>query len=244
MKTRDALQAAHDVGEVRPKDAAISVQLVDHDVLQVRKEPRPARVMRHDARVQHVRIGEQNPSALPRSPACIVRGVAIICDRPDVQIGIAHQPAQCFFLITGQRFGRKKIEGRCARVGGERLQDRQVVAKALAGGGRRRDDDVLALRGELERARLMAIQLSDAPLMQRSLDPRRQPRRHVRDARLMRLDRVAPGHVPPRTVGAPTLENLRGALGPRPWLVHPPKSLLTRRCVAPHCAHAQHCTVV
>ena len=220
------------------------MQLVDDDVLEIRKEPRPPRVVRHDARVQHVRVGEQNPSALPRRPSRVVGRVPIVGNRPRAQIGLAHEPAQCFFLIARQRLGRKEIERRRARVGGERLQDWQVVAKALSRGGRCRDHHVLAAGRELERARLMTVELADTALVQRSLDPRCQTGWHFPDARLVRLNQMAPGHVPPGAITAPLLEDFGRPPGPRPWLIHPPQRPRRARCNSPHCAHAQHCTAV
>jgi hypothetical protein len=108
------------------------VQLVDDDVLQVGKEPRPPRVVRHDARVQHVWVGEQDPRALPRRPSRIVGRVTIVRDRPNTQIGVAHHAAQRFFLIARQSLGRKQVKGRGGRVRSEGLEDRQIVTKALA----------------------------------------------------------------------------------------------------------------
>ncbi len=93
METRDAQQATHHVGEVRAEDAAIRVQLVDDDVLQVGEEPRPPRMVRHDAGMQHVGVGEKHTGALTRNSARIVGSVAIVRDRPDLQIGIADHGA-------------------------------------------------------------------------------------------------------------------------------------------------------
>jgi len=200
VETRDAQQAAHDVGEVRTKDATIRVELVDYDVLQVGKEPRPPGVVRHDARVQHVRVREEHSSALPRRSACIVGGVAIVGDGADVQVGVSHQRTQRFLLIARERLGWKQVEGCRCRVGGEGLEDREVVAKALPRGGRSCDDHVLAPRCELERARLVAIQVLDTPPPKRADDPLGQLRRHLGNACRLRFDCVAPSDVPPRAV--------------------------------------------
>ena len=60
----DAAQAAEHVGEVAAVDAAVVVQLVDDEVAEVLERLRPVRVVRQDAAVQHVRVGEHDVRAL------------------------------------------------------------------------------------------------------------------------------------------------------------------------------------
>ena len=64
VKARDAAQSAQHVGQVAAEHAAIGVQLIQHDVAQILKQPLPARVMRQNSRVQHVRIGQHDVAAL------------------------------------------------------------------------------------------------------------------------------------------------------------------------------------
>ena len=64
VELADALQAAQQVRQVAAVDAAIVVQLVDHDVAQVLEIARPLGVVRQDAGVQHVGIGEHHVGAL------------------------------------------------------------------------------------------------------------------------------------------------------------------------------------
>src|SRR5262245_56419890 len=58
--------------------AAIRVQLIDHDVLQIFKQPRPPGVVRQDPRVQHVGIGQDNVPLLPNRLPRIARRVPVI----------------------------------------------------------------------------------------------------------------------------------------------------------------------
>jgi hypothetical protein len=58
------IEAADHVGEVRAEDTAVGVELVDDDVAQVGEEARPARVVREDARVEHVGVGDEHAAAL------------------------------------------------------------------------------------------------------------------------------------------------------------------------------------
>ena len=64
VELADAPQAAQQVGEVAAVDAAVVMQLVDHDVAQVLEIARPVGVVRQDAGVQHVGIGEDDVGAL------------------------------------------------------------------------------------------------------------------------------------------------------------------------------------
>ena len=67
-------------------DAAIIMQLVDDDVAQVLEALRPLGVMRQDAAVQHVGIGQHDVGALADRLAGILRRVAVVGERPDVGI--------------------------------------------------------------------------------------------------------------------------------------------------------------
>ncbi len=71
-------QAPQHVGDVAAKDAAINVQLVQHDVAQVGKKVRPVGVVGQDARVQHVGIGEEDARIFANRCAVGTRGVAVV----------------------------------------------------------------------------------------------------------------------------------------------------------------------
>ena len=55
-------------------------------------------------------------------------------------------------LVLAEGLGREQHQGPRRRIVHDRLQDRQHVAQALAGGGRGDDDGVLARRGPTARA--------------------------------------------------------------------------------------------
>ena len=58
--TADAAQAAQHVRDVAAEDARQRVHLVHDHVAQVAEERRPPQVVRKDARVEHVRVGEDD----------------------------------------------------------------------------------------------------------------------------------------------------------------------------------------
>ena len=84
----DALQPPQDVGEMTAEDAAIRVQLVDDHVAQVLEELRPARVMREDPGVHHVRIGEHDVRLPANGAPRIRRRVAVVGEDADLEIRI------------------------------------------------------------------------------------------------------------------------------------------------------------
>ena len=59
-----AFQPADHVGDVRAEHAAVGVQFVNHDEFQITEEFVPVGVMRQDARVEHVGIGEEDAGGL------------------------------------------------------------------------------------------------------------------------------------------------------------------------------------
>ena len=58
VKRAQPHQAAQDIGQMTSEDAAVGVQFVDDDVLQVFKELDPLGVVRQDVGVEHVGIGD------------------------------------------------------------------------------------------------------------------------------------------------------------------------------------------
>ena len=74
----DALQPPQHVGEVAAEHAAIRVQLVDDDELEVLEQLRPARMVRQDARVHHVGIAEHDVRARADGAARVLRRVAVV----------------------------------------------------------------------------------------------------------------------------------------------------------------------
>ena len=103
----DALQAAHDVGHVRAEDAGIIVQLVDDHVLQVLEQAGPLGVVRQDARMQHVGIGDHDLRLLADGLAHAGRRVAVVgVQAQPVAQGLV-QVEQLGQLVLGQGLGRE-----------------------------------------------------------------------------------------------------------------------------------------
>ena len=173
--------------------AAIGVQLVDDDELQVLEELRPARMVRQDPRVDHVGVAEHHMRAPANRPARILRRVAVVGEHPDLMFGASRQLigqlVQLRQLILRERFCREEIERARRGVAKDGAQDRGVVAERLAGRGRRRNDHVAAGERVLDGSRLVRVQLLDAAARSGSRAPADRPRQETARNRLSRAGR-------------------------------------------------------
>ena len=115
VELADAPQAAQQVGEVAAVDAAVVVQLVDHDVAQVLEIARPLGVVRQDSGVQHVGIGEHHVGALADGLAGVLRGIAVVGEGADLGAHLLHGGLEFVKLVFGQRLGGEQVHG--ARAG-------------------------------------------------------------------------------------------------------------------------------
>ena len=153
------------VGEVAAEHAAIGVQLVDHHVAQVLEQLGPARVVRQDARVDHVGVAQHHVRAAADRAARVLRRVAVVGEDADLGLVGAREPArhlvQLGQLVLGQRLGREEIQRAAGRVPQNGAQDRRVVAERLAGCRGRRHHHVAPRCGVGNHFGLMAVQLLD-----------------------------------------------------------------------------------
>ena len=82
----DAPHPPQDVGQVAAKYAAIRVQLVDHDIPEVLEELRPPRMVREDARMDHVRVAEDHVRASANGAPGILRRIAVVREDADLEL--------------------------------------------------------------------------------------------------------------------------------------------------------------
>ena len=101
----DPSQAANDVGDVAAEQAAVGVQLVDDDELQVLEELEPLGVMRKDRRVQHVRVGHGHLTRAAHHAANGRWRVAVVGVGLQPDLGGFRQGAQLHQLVGRQRLG-------------------------------------------------------------------------------------------------------------------------------------------
>ena len=101
-------QTTQHLGHMGAEDPAIAVCLVDDDVLQRTKQPRPPGVVGQDGLVQHVGVGEDVVCSFPGKPAFGSFGVAVQCGhRPVLRAQLPAHPQ----LVMGQGFRRCQVQG-------------------------------------------------------------------------------------------------------------------------------------
>ena len=144
------------------EDAAIGVQFVDDDVAQIFEQARPAGVVRKDAGVQHVGIGQHDVGFFADGFAGVAGCVAVVGEDAEAIVEALVQIVEFGELVLRERLGGKEIEGAGVGVFEDRVQDRQVVAEGLAGGGGRDDDDVFSGVGEFGGCGLVGVGAANA----------------------------------------------------------------------------------
>ena len=151
------------VGQMAAEHPAVGVHFVDDDEAQVLEELGPLRVVGEDARMEHVRIRDDD--VRPRADAApgVSRGVPVVDIGADVLPEQILQVEDLLLLVLGERLGGEEVER--ARVGlpEDPVEDRRVVAKRLAGSGRSDRGDVLPRFDAVEHLPLVGIERFDAP---------------------------------------------------------------------------------
>ncbi len=190
MEPAHAPQPPQHVRHVATEHAPVRVQLVQHDELQVAKEVRPARVVRQDAHVKHVGVGDDDAALAPDLRTLAGGCVAVIDIERDLHPGVerAYQLAKRRRLILRERLRREEVQRRRARVVQYVLDGGQVIGQRLAGRCAGHQHDVLPGKHRLDGLRLMHVQRRHAAPAHKVHQPRVEPRREVGVARRPRRD--------------------------------------------------------
>ena len=195
IKVAQAQKAAQHIGQVGAKYAAVGVDLVDDDVLQVFKELHPFGVVGQDAGVEHIRVGHHDMPRLAYGLAGGAGGVAIVGVGLDAHAHLFDQLVQFADLVGRKRLGGEEIQRTGILVLQNGGQHGQVVAHGFAGG--RGGDHHHITPGEnfLHRMGLMAVQLVDATLLQHGQKTLVQPFRVGSVLRRAGRNDLPPHHV-------------------------------------------------
>src|SRR5262245_32347414 len=110
IKPADSRQPSKDVSDMAPKNAAVGMEFVHDDKLQVFEKPSTASMVRQDAFMHHVGITQDDSAFGAHRRPRILRRVAVIRENAKLS-GKRIAPAnQVLHLIIGQRFSRVEIE--------------------------------------------------------------------------------------------------------------------------------------
>ena len=137
------------------------MRLIDDDIAQVAEELGPERVVRQDAGVEHVGVGQQHASAAADAAARGLGRVTVVSRGQGADDALPRSLGQrvpLAELILRQRLGRVDVEGARQRITSQRLEHRHVEAQRLAAGRRGGDDDVLARQRGVDRLSLVRVQ--------------------------------------------------------------------------------------
>ena len=162
VKPGDAPEPAQHVRQVTAENAPVGVQLIDDDILQVLEQARPFRVMRQDARVQHVGIRENDVPVLADGSPRVGRRIAVIREYAKSISQFVPQVLQLRQLVLGQRFGGKDIQRAGIGILEHGIQDGKVVAERFAGRRRSHYHRVVTAMHHFRCFRLVRVKLLNA----------------------------------------------------------------------------------
>ena len=94
---------------MRTEDPSVDVKLIDHHVLEVRKELLPLCMVGKDPRVEHVGVRNDNVPLPADRLAGVVGGVPVLGVRLDVRFHLADQAVDLVHLILGEGLSREEV---------------------------------------------------------------------------------------------------------------------------------------
>ena len=151
--------------------------LVDDDGAQVGEEVSPAVVIRQDADVQHVRVGEDHVRGSTDLATVLERRVPVVDRRAQPGKREGDQGAE---LILRECLRRIEVERASLWISCDGVEDRQVEGQGLPGRRAGCDADVLTARHCIPRRALVGVEVVDAD---RRAGGRREGVRHLCERR-------------------------------------------------------------
>ncbi len=92
---------------MRTENTAINMQFINDNVFEIDEEFLPFGVMRQNAGMQHVGIGDDYMPLFADGLTRIVRRIAIIGESFNVGLQVGNQAVNLVHLVLRQRFGRE-----------------------------------------------------------------------------------------------------------------------------------------
>ena len=162
VEAGDAAQAAQHVAQMAAENTAVGVQLIEDDVAEVFEQARPARVMREDAGVQHVRIGQDDVPFFADGSARVGGSVAVISENAEAIVETLVEIVEFGELVLREGLGGEEVERAAIRIFEGPVQYRQVIAQSFAGGRGRDNDDIFSGVDGFGCLGLMSVEVTNA----------------------------------------------------------------------------------
>ncbi len=162
VKAGDAAEAAEDIAQVAAEDAAVGMQFIEDDVAEVFEEASPARMVREDAGVQHVWIGQNDVTFFANGFASVGGRVAVVSENAEAVFQTPVEVVEFGELVLREGLGGEEVECAGAGIFEDRVQNWHVIAQRFSGGGGRHDDDIFSGVDRFRCGGLVGVQAADA----------------------------------------------------------------------------------
>jgi len=162
VETGDAAEAAEDIAEMAAENAAVGVEFIEDDVAEIFEEARPARMVREDAGVKHVGIGENDVTLFADGFAGVARSVAVVSENTEAIIEALIKVVEFGELVLREGFGGEEVKRAAIGIFEDSVQDGQVVAKSFSGSCGRDNDDVFSGVDRFGGGGLMGVEAANA----------------------------------------------------------------------------------
>jgi hypothetical protein len=104
IEAADPFQPSQDIGHMRTEHSPVGMKLINHHKSQVLKKGHPLCMVRKDARVEHVRIGNDDISLRTNRLTGIGRCISVIGEGSKGLLNLLNQVLEFDHLILGKGF--------------------------------------------------------------------------------------------------------------------------------------------
>ena len=179
VKSTDPDQPPDDVRQVASEHPTIHVEFVDNDIPKIHKKFLPFRVVRQDASMQHIGIGDHYMALLSYCLSGICRRISVIGESFDIGPEFPDQSMDFMHLILGQGLGGKHVQRPRFRFFEDSLKNGKIVAERFTARRRGYENNVFPIPDQINRLGLMAVKSIDVSFFQNRADPGMNPRRKL-----------------------------------------------------------------
>ena len=116
VKLAQPFQPPEHIGQMTAEHAAVGVNFVDDNVLQIFKQLHPLGMVGQNVGMEHIRVGDHDMARLTDGFPGGVLGIAVVGVGLDIHIEGLDHIIQAADLIGGERLGGEQIQRSCVLV--------------------------------------------------------------------------------------------------------------------------------